>query len=79
MDKSGEKQVRIKKVYPGTLLEWHEPETNKEKRLYREHEASLAKVRKTGTCPCGASVEKNSGNYLQNLGYFYGVECLMCR
>ena len=78
LDTSGKKSVRIKKVYPGTLLEWHEPKTDKEKRWYREHEAGLAKVRETGKCPCGASVEKNTGNYLKDLGYFYGIECSMC-
>ncbi|MBA7588585.1 hypothetical protein ES708_30647 [subsurface metagenome] len=79
LDTSGEKQVRIKKVYPGTLLEWHEPKTDLEEKLYWEHDLILNEVRITGKCPCGASVEKNSGNYLQDLGYFYGVECLICR
>ena len=71
--------ARIKKVYKEASLEWHEPKNEKEKRWWGEHEEILAKVRKTGKCPCGASVKEGSGNYLQDLGYIYGVECLSCR
>lgn len=71
--------IRIKEVYKNSILEWHEPRTEIESRLWEEHEYILAKVKKTGKCPCGASVKSGSGNYLQDLGYLYGVECLNCR
>ena len=79
LDCSGGKLVRIKNVYSDSLLEWHEPESEEDISWYQEHEETLAKVRGTGRCPCGASVEEGSGNYLQDLGYLYGVECLECR
>ncbi len=65
--------------YCETTLAWHKPKTEEEKIWWDEHEALLEKVRATGKCPCGASVESGLGNYLQDLGYNYGIECLHCR
>ena len=77
-------KVDIRKRYPpysSALHEWHKPKTKWEHEIWNEHEALLEKVRTTGKCSCGASVEENgdSGNYLQDLGYLYGAECLNCR
>lgn len=62
-----------------TIFEYYRPKTEKEMALFSQHRKTLKKVRQTGRCPCGASVLKESGNRLLDLGYLYGVECLVCR